>query len=130
MTEPVVTDEFLSNLFPQERADEFFDALYGGAEAGAFDIGLRSAGFDKQRKTLIIEFVLIERPGHCMACNLTYGLPKVFEKHPVINLKGIIDEIRKKLGTKWQIEDWEIGSTQVINRQVNTIPVFIKLKEI
>ncbi len=129
MAEPVVTDEFLSNLFPPERADEFFDALYGGAEAGAFDIGLRSAGFDRQGNTLIIEFVLTERPGHCMACNLTYGLPQVFEKHPVINLKGIIDEIRKMLEPKWQIEDWEIGSTQVINRQVNTIPVFIKLKE-
>ena len=129
MAEPVVTDEFLSNLFPPERADEFFDALYGGAEAGAFDIGLRSAGFDRQGNTLIIEFVLTERPGHCMACNLTYGLPQVFEKHPVINLKGIIDEIRKRLEPKWQIENWEIGSTQVINRQVNTIPVFIKLKE-
>ncbi len=128
MTDPVITNEFLSSLFPAERTDEFFDALYGGAEAGAFDIGLRSGGFDKQNNTLIIEFTLTERPGHCMACNLTYGLPQVFEKHPIINLRGIIEEIDKQLRPEWRVEDWQIGSTQVINNKLNTIPVFITLK--
>jgi len=129
MPESAITDEFLSSLFPPGRADEFFEALYGGAEAGAFDIGLRTAGFNKQNNTLIIEFVLTERPGHCMACNLTYGLPQVFQRHPIINLSGIIEEIDKKLKPDWSVEEWQIGSTQVLDPKVNTIPVFIKLKK-
>ncbi len=129
MPESAITDEFLSKLFPPERADEFFEALYGGAEAGAFDIGLKTAGFNKQNNTLIIEFVLTERPGHCMACNLTYGLPQVFERHPIINLKGIIDEIEKKLQPEWSVDEWHIGPTQVVDPKVNTIPVFIKLRK-
>ncbi len=129
MPDTAITDDFLATLFPPSRADEFFDALYGGAEAGAFDIGLRSAGFNPNHSTLVIEFVLTERPGHCLACNLTYGLPQVFEKHPIINLKGIVEEIDKKLGDMWHVEDWKIGSTQVIDKKMNTIPVFIRLKE-
>ncbi len=130
MSEPAITDEFLASLFPAERTDEFFDALYGGAEAGAFDISLRYGGFNKQNQTLIIEFVLTERPGQCMACNLTYGLPQVFARHPIINLKEIINQISKKLEGKWQVEEWQIGSTQVVDPKVNTIPVFLKLKDV
>ena len=129
MPESAITDQFLETLFPAGRADEFFDALYGGAEVGAFDIGLRCAGFNKANNTLILEFVLTERPGHCMACNLTYGLPQVFERHPIINLKGIVEEIGKKLEPDWSVEEWIIGSTQVVDQKVNTIPVFIKLKK-
>jgi len=129
MPESLITDSFLHDLFPPERADEFFEALYGGAETGAFDIKLRCAGFNKENNTLIIEFVLTERPGKCMACNLTYGLPQVFERHPIINLKGIIEAIEQKLSPEWKVLEWQIGSTQVIDSKVNTIPVFIKLQK-
>ena len=129
MPESAITDDFLASLFPPGRDNEFFEALYGGAEAGAFDIGLRKAGFNKGSNTLVIEFVLTERPGQCMACNLTYGLPQVFERHPVINLKGIVEEIGKKLGPEWEVQGWQIGSTQVIDSKVNTIPVFIRLEQ-
>ena len=127
MPESRITDEFLLKLFPPERADEFFEALYGGAETGAFDIGLRCAGFNENNNTLIIEFVLTERPGKCMACHLTYGLPKVFIRHPIIDLKGIVEEIEKRLLPDWRVEGYEIGSTQMVDSKLNTIPVFIKL---
>ncbi len=129
MPDSLITDEFLNGLFPPEKADEFFDALYGGAETGAFDISLRCAGFNKENDILVVEFVLTERPGKCMACNLTYGLPQVFERHPIINLKNIINSIEQKLSPNWKVLEWQIGSTQVIDSKVNTIPVFIKLEK-
>ena len=128
MPTEVITDEFLSRLFPPERADEFFEALYGGVEAGAFDIHLRCSGFNRTENILFLEFVLTERPGKCMACSLTRGLPPVFQRHPVINLKGIIEKIGEKLSGDWLIRDWQLGSTTHIDSKTNCIPLILKLE--
>ena len=36
----VLDKAFLESVFPPERTEAFFDALFGGAEEGAYDIGL------------------------------------------------------------------------------------------
>ena len=36
----VFTPECLNDLFPPQRTDDFFDALFGDAEEGAYDIRL------------------------------------------------------------------------------------------
>jgi hypothetical protein len=123
-----ITDEFLRELFPPERADEFFEALYGGAETGAFDIALKSNGFNAATNTLMLEFRLTERPGKCMACNLTYGLPEVFKRHPVINVSGMMEEIEKALSPEWKVKQWQIGSTIALDPKVNTIPLMVELE--
>jgi hypothetical protein len=127
MSLDVITDDFLKGLFPPGRDNEFFEALYGGAEAGAFDITLHTNGFDSASNMLHLEFRLTERPGMCMACNLTYGLPEVFKRHPVINARGIAEEIEKKLQPEWRVEEWHIGSTIAADPKVNSIPFLIKL---
>ncbi len=127
--ENIFTHEFLDKLFPPEKADEFFEALYGGAEAGAFDIALEFLEFNEAKNELMLEFILTERPGMCMACSLTYGLPQVFQRHPVINLKGIIDSIAQKLAPHWKVESFGLGSTAVKSPTVNSIPLRISLKK-
>ena len=80
----------LRQLFPPQRTDAFFDALFGDASEGAYDIELSFDGYDPHAKTLRFLLNLRERPGCCLACNLTYGLPEVFARHPVIDLKGMV----------------------------------------
>ena len=82
----VLDKAFLESVFPPERTEAFFDALFGGAEEGAYDIVLvcRSEGEGKAE----LAFELHQRPGKCLACNLTYGLPQVFQRHPILNVAG------------------------------------------
>ncbi len=129
MIQKIINDEFLDELFPPERADEFFNALYGGAETGAFDISLRYNDFNKQQGILYLHFLLTERPGKCMACSLTAGLPPVFQRHPVINLKGMIRKIEEKLSPEWSVKDWSIGSTTVLGPETNAIPLMLYLEK-
>ncbi len=88
----------LRELFPQERTDAFFDALFGDASEGAYDIELAFDSYDRAAKKLRFLLNLRERPGCCLACNLTYGLPEVFARHPVIDLKGLVRDIEGRLG--------------------------------
>ena len=76
------TDETLKMIFPAQRADQFFEALYGDVEEGAYDISLKFKDHDPARKNLIFLIELIERKGKCLVCNLTYGLPEVFSTAP------------------------------------------------
>ncbi len=124
----IFTEDFLKELFPPERTDQFFEALYGGAEAGAFDIGLAFQGMDEGRGELHLEFRLTERPGMCMACSLTYGLPPVFERHPVIDLKGMVERIAGKLEGGWQVDGYRLGATRPVAPKTNSIPLTISLK--
>jgi hypothetical protein len=125
----VITNGLLATLFPAERADQFFEALYGGAESGAFDVGLFLKGFSSSGNELLLEFRLTERPGKCMACSLTYGLPPVFERHPVIDIKGIMRTIGEKLSPYWQIDRWELGPTRPDAPRVNIIPLRVFLSK-
>ncbi|SMC75842.1 hypothetical protein SAMN02746065_10992 [Desulfocicer vacuolatum DSM 3385] len=119
----VFTPEILRNLFPEDRADAFFEALYGDAEDGAYDIRL---AFNKaEDNTLYFDFLLEQRPGKCLACNVTHGLPMVFERHPIINLNGLAREIEGVL--QMECTGWKVGTTREKNRQIHKLPVQFSL---
>jgi len=119
------TPETLQALFPPERAHAFFDALFGDAEEGAYDIHLVFQGQAEDTLTLALE--LHERPGKCLACNLTYGLPGVFSRHPVINLKGLVAEIDTLLGDHATCTGWKLGATRIVAKKLHVIPLMISL---
>jgi hypothetical protein len=119
------TAETLHRLFPKERADEFFDALFGDASEGAYDIELAYGGL--RGDLLIMELRLHERPGRCLACNLTQGLPQVFGRHPVINIKGLVEEIGELLKGQAACSEWSLGSTEQRSRSLHIVPVRIRL---
>ena len=107
----IFTNEALKELFPPQRADDFFEALFCDAGEGAYDIGLSYMGYNKRTNSLSFNLDLQERPGCCLACNLTYGLPEVFSRHPVINIKGLVADIEKKLDGKAHCTEWKLGTT-------------------
>ncbi len=115
-----LSPEKLREIFPPSRTDEFFDALFGDPGEGAYDIEFRFKEILDNR--LEFEFHLKQRPGRCLACNLTYGLPQVFQRHPVINLTGLVEEI-KKLLPGFHITGWEMGYTRAISPEIHIIPL-------
>lgn len=120
------TAQTLSEIFPENRADLFFDALYGDASEGAYDIKLV---FDKQTENaLLFEFHLTSRPGKCLACNLTYGLPTVFSRHPVIDVKGVVERIDLLLDGQAKCADWKIGDTREVSKTLHVIPLMVFIK--
>ena len=122
------TDDALRKLFPAARADEFFDALFGDAAEGAYDIFLKFAGYQPSNKELRFELHLIQRPGKCLACNLTYGLPEVFSRHPRINIKGLVADINTLLAGQFQCEAWSLASTKSVSTALHIIPLLIQVK--
>ena len=127
--EQIFTDAALQALFPPARSHDFFDALFGDASEGAYDIVLSFEGYDQAGQTLRFLLNLHERPGRCLACNLTQGLPEVFKRHPVINIKGLVAEIEKLLTGEMVCEDWTLGHTIQKGRSLHCIPLQIKLKK-
>ena len=120
----VFTREKLDELFPPERSDDFFDALYGDSAEGAYDISLvfRAA----EAKALHFAFELHQRPGKCLACNLTYGLPQVFSRHPLINLKGLAGKLGELVG--WSAEEvhLQLGRTEELSPELHLIPLRVQ----
>jgi hypothetical protein len=123
----IFSPEVLSRLFPSDRADRFFEALLGDATEGAYDIQLAFREHDPGKKKLHFELQLKERPGKCLACNFTYGLPQVFSRHPVINLKGVVREIETLLDGSAKCVDWTLHGTQTVSRDVHVIPFTLTL---
>jgi len=123
--EHLFTKGALRVLFPRNRADLFFEALYGDPSEGAYEINLVFKGQD--RDTLQFEFQLEQRPGKCLVCNLTYGLPEVFSRHPIINIKGLISEINQMLGGQWKCAGWRLGLTQEVSRELHILPLRIAI---
>jgi hypothetical protein len=121
-------DHILAELFPTSRADDFFEALFGDAEEGAFDIVLKFSGFDAGAGKLHFELQLVERPGKCLACNLTYGLPEVFARHPIIDIKGVVKEIGHLLDGTAAISDWQLGDTRTVTNSQHMVPLTIFLQ--
>lgn len=120
----IFTREKLDALFPQERTDAFFDALFGGAEDGSYDISL---DFVKQEGAgAEFAFMLRQRPGKCLACNLTYGLPQVFSRHPVINVKGVAESVAREAGADPSHVRWELGPTREQSRELHSIPLYVR----
>ena len=115
------TKEKLDNIFPADRTDTFFEALYGDVSEGAYDISLEFSRIEEDN--LIFEFQLKQRPGRCLACNITHGLPMVFSRHPVINLNGIAKEINTLLNGKATCTGWDVKQTKEIDRTLHLLPV-------
>lgn len=123
----IFTPAALVGLFPPERSDQFFEALLGDPSDGSYDIELTYTGFGDKR--LCFDLCLHQRQGKCLVCNLTYGLPQVFSRHPVINLKAVVDGIDQLLGDKANCTDWELGRTRELSRELHVVPLRIELNE-
>jgi hypothetical protein len=123
----VFSKEKLAKIFPKERANEFFDALFGDAGEGAYDIELVYR--ETKGDTLIIDLQLHQRPNRCLACNLTQGLPQVFSRHPVINVIGIVKDIESMLGGEYRCPSWSLGYTEQRSRSLHVIPLKIVVEK-
>lgn len=115
----------LDALFPKDRSDQFFDALYGDADEGAYDIRLGFKGAED--KALKFDIELHQRPGKCLACNLTYGLPEVFSRHPIVDIKGLVARIDDLLVDQAQIKGWRLGNTREISRELHVVPLILQI---
>lgn len=113
-------------LMPADTADQFFEALFGDAEEGSFNLELKYRGSNSS--SLHFEILLHERPGHCLACNLTYGLPEVFSRHPLINLSGITEKINEIIGDRGETTGWKLGATKQRSQSLHCIPLVVELK--
>lgn len=119
----VFTQDFLDELLPVEKSDQFFEALYGDASEGAYDIRLEFISANQGR--VVLAFSLIQRPEKCLVCSLTYGIPKVFARHPLININGMVDKIAQK-GV--DVEHWRLGETEESSSTQHTIPFYLDIK--
>jgi hypothetical protein len=119
----IFSEKKLANLFPLDRSDLFFDALYGDASEGAYDITLLFQG--AQKDELNFEFHLKQRPGKCLACNLTYGLPEVFSRHSVIDLNGLVRKIVRLIDEKIIVLEWKLGLTSEVSSGLHVIPLTV-----
>ena len=115
----------LNEIFPADRTARFFEALLGDDAEGAYDIVLAYAGESTDR--LDLEFQLNQRPGRCLACNLTYGLPEVFARHPVIDIADVVRQIDARLNNGNRCGRWQIGRTREISRERHVLPLEIEL---
>lgn len=123
----LLSEEKLNAIFSPERADQFFEALFGDAEEGSYDIKLVFRHYDPAAGNLQLALELHERPGKCLACNLTYGLPEVFSRHPIINVKGIVAAVDELLGQEVNCQEWRLGATHEVSRGLHLIPLNIRL---
>ena len=121
----IFTPDVLNELFPDHLSDMFFDALYGDAGEGVYDIRLKFKGHRENR--LEFELHLVQRAGKCLNCHLTYGLPSVFSRHPIINIKGLVQNIDKLLDGFALCTDWQLGSTREVSSDLHVIPLIIFL---
>lgn len=121
----LLNKETLEKIFPASRSNEFFDALFGDAAEGAYDIELSFKSVDD--KTLTLELLLHQRPNCCLACNLTQGLPQVFSRHPVIDIAGVVGEVNSLLGDEVHLGEWSLGYTTQYSSEIHAIPVNIQI---
>ncbi|SDB30310.1 hypothetical protein SAMN05660653_01469 [Desulfonatronum thiosulfatophilum] len=122
----VFTPEVLEQIFPPERSHDFFEALYGDADDAAFDIQMGFAGANGEK--VQFQFLLVQRPGKCLACNLTYGLPAVFSRHPVINIRKIVEEVADTLDLPASRLQWKLGQTEPRSHDLHAIPLTITIQ--
>lgn len=124
---PLFSADTCAELLPAGTADRFFEALFGDAAEGSYDLELKYRGSDNG--ALHFDILLHERPGHCLACNLTYGLPEVFSRHPLINIKGIAEKVDAIIGDLGHIGEWRLGNTSQRSQSLHAIPLIIELQQ-
>ncbi len=113
--------DFVEALFPTSKTDDFFEALFGDKEDGAYDIKLTLQ--EDNDYELYLHYELHGRPGKCLACNLTSGLPHVFQRHPIIASKATAEILAKEKG--WGNFEFEIGKTEQVSDALHFIPLTI-----
>lgn len=128
--EETFTVERLSELFPPERTDAFFEALFGGAEDGAYDIRLvfshgEAGGESGGERRLVFLFELHQRGHMCLACNLTHGLPQVFARHPVIDVRGLAAKLAALAGWPEGSYRWELERTEEVSEALHVVPLVL-----
>jgi hypothetical protein len=123
----IFSKDVLREIFPNEKANQFFELLYGDADEGAYDIELSYNGCHSGQ--LEFMFNLIRRPGKCLACNLTYGLPNVFSRHPTLDIEGLVQNFRKIMDGTSEITHWQLGDTREISRDLHIIPLRVFVRE-
>lgn len=121
----ILTPQKIETLFPARRSDDFFEAFYGDAQDSHFDIKLQLGQVEENRITL--EFHLIQRPGKCLACNMTYGLPHVLTRHPVINIEGLVNDIAAISSLDPANLKWTLENTSEKSSELHVIPLIIKV---
>ena len=126
MFEELFNKNTCKKLLPPERTNEFFEALFGDAEEGSYDIELQFGGATERQ--VQFDLLLHERPGHCLACNLTQGLPQVFSRHPLLNINGIVGEISEIIKDQAITGEWTLGFTQQRSSSLHVIPLTIEIK--
>jgi hypothetical protein len=119
----IFTTEWAGMVFSPERTDDFFEALFGGAEEGAYTISLRFLA--EQGNSYTFAFDLTQRPGKCLSCNLTYGLPQVFSRHPVLNVKGVAEAVAVALGKDPAGVAWKLEATREESSARHSIPFIV-----
>ncbi|OGR21692.1 MAG: pancreas/duodenum homeobox protein 1 [Desulfobacula sp. RIFOXYA12_FULL_46_16] len=124
VSDHLFTQDYLDTLLPLETSDKFFEALLGDAKEGAYDIRLEFISANAKR--IVLAFNLVKRPGKCLVCSLTYGLPNVFSRHPLINIKGMVKKIEEENGIR--IKSWRMGDTEEQSNCLHTIPFFLNLE--
>ena len=60
------------------------------------------------------------------SCNLTYGLPQVFQRHPVLNVAGVARAVAEKLGWPADKVRWWLGHTEEVSRSLHVIPLYLE----
>lgn len=123
--ETLFPQHVLNEIFPSERADWFFEALFGGASEGAYDIILAYAGETDDQ--IVFEFQLKQRSGRCLTCNLTYGLPEVFLRHPVIDIAGVVRQIESRMTNGQRCGEWTLGRTREVSDDMHVLPLTVSL---
>ena len=119
----IFTPEWAKAVLPPKRTDEFFEALFGGAEEGAYTISLRFVA--EKGNSYTLAFDLTQRPGKCLACNLTYGLPQVLSRHPVLNVKGVAEAVATALGKDPATVSWKLEATREESSALHSIPFIV-----
>ena len=119
------TEDMLVDLMPPSKTDRFFEALFGDASEGSYDISLKYKSSAPQK--LEFEFHLTPKPGKCLACNLTYGLPTVFARHPVIDIKGMVVKIAQRLDDRVKVDRWYCGETVERTPDLHIIPLVLEV---
>lgn len=119
----IFTQDYLDTLLPPSTSDQFFEALYGDASDGAYDIQLEF--ISAKEKRIVLAFNLSQRAGKCLVCSLTYGLPNVFSRHPLIDIEGMIEKLKEK---GMPVKSWQLGQTEENSSTLHVIPLFIDLE--
>jgi len=122
--EHLFDEKTLEELLPREQVEAFFEAFYFGEEP-AYDLSLGFRGV--RGNLLLLELQLKARPNQCLACNLTWGLPGVMERHPMLNLEGVVRRLESKLPEGMKVASWELGATEQKNPDLHVIPFLIRL---